>query len=93
VIRKPYYDVQRYADEVERDGLVMTFHAEHRPLQDYTEALADLGFVIERMIEPTEPHPSDKWCRLPLFLDVLCRYEVLGRSVPDLDRRSASARS
>jgi SAM-dependent methyltransferase len=75
VIRQPYYRVQRYADEVERDGLVMTFHSEHRPLQDYAGALADAGFVIERLIEPTEPDPDDPWYRMPLFLDVVCRLE------------------
>ncbi len=74
VIRARYFDVARYADEVERDGLVMTFHSEHRPLQDYTGALADAGFVIERMTEPTEPDRNDPWFAMPMFLDVVCRY-------------------
>lgn len=73
VIRRPYYDVHRQADRVERDGLVMTFHFEHRPLHYYADALADAGFVIERLTEPTETDPSDKWSTMPLFLDALCR--------------------
>jgi len=74
VIRARYFDVARYADEVERDGLVMTFHSEHRPLQDYAGALAEAGFVIERMTEPTEPDRGDQWHAMPMFLDVVCRY-------------------
>jgi len=33
--------------------MTVTFHGEHRPLQAYTKALADAGFVIERLREPT----------------------------------------
>lgn len=61
---------------VERDGHRMTFISEHRPLHDYTEALADAGFVIERLREVREPAPSDKWHRMPLFLHIRA---VLGR--------------
>ncbi len=35
-----------------------------------TEALAEAGFVIERLREVTEPDPSDKRYRIPLFLHV-----------------------
>ena len=46
----------------------MTFHSEHRPLHDYTDALADAGFLIERIREVGDPDPADKWHRVPLFL-------------------------
>jgi hypothetical protein len=46
----------------------MTFHSEHRPLHDYTDALADAGFLIERTREVTDTDTGSKWNRLPLFL-------------------------
>jgi SAM-dependent methyltransferase len=75
VIADSYFEHRRLRDHVERDGLVMTFHSEHRPLGAYVAALADAGFVIERLVEPTVPDPADKWARLPMFLDVACRLD------------------
>jgi hypothetical protein len=49
----------------------MTYHGEHRPLQSYTEALTDAGFVINRLREPTTADPRDKWHRIPLFLHIV----------------------
>ncbi len=37
------------------------------------EALADAGFVIERLREPTNPDPAKPWRRVPLFLNILLR--------------------
>jgi hypothetical protein len=71
VIAGSYLDPERYTDTVTRDGLTVTFHGEHRPLQAYTEALAGAGFVIERLLEPTSPDPGKPWHRVPLFLDIL----------------------
>lgn len=71
VIDGSYLKPQRYVDAVERDGLTMTFHGEHRPLQAYAEALADGGFVIERLREPTSPDPAKPWRRIPLFLNIV----------------------
>jgi SAM-dependent methyltransferase len=51
----------------------------HRPLEDYAYALADAGFVIERLREvpdTTDPPPDRaalRWRRLPVFLHVLAR--------------------
>ena len=61
---------RRYVDSIERDGLTMTFHSNHRPLQDYTEALAAAGFLIERLREPTDLNPAQAWHRIPLFLHI-----------------------
>ena len=58
------------ADTCERDGLTMTFHSEHRPLHDYTDALADAGFLVERIREVGDPDPADKWNRVPMFLHI-----------------------
>jgi hypothetical protein len=55
---------------VSRD-LTVSFHSEHRPLQACTEALADAGFVIQRLREPTDPDPAKPWRRVPMFLNVL----------------------
>jgi SAM-dependent methyltransferase len=73
VIERSYLDTFRYAEEVERDGLDMTFHSEHRPLEAYSRALEEAGFLVEAIREP--PHPEDsrwrveaRWHRVPLFL-------------------------
>jgi SAM-dependent methyltransferase len=71
IIGGSYLQPTRYVDTVTRDGLTVTFHGEHRPLQAYTEALASAGFVIERLREPTSPDPAKPWHRVPLFLDIL----------------------
>jgi SAM-dependent methyltransferase len=70
VIDGSWFERKTLTRHSERDGHTMTFVSEHRPLHDYTEALADVGFVIERIREVTEPDPSDKWHRIPLFLHI-----------------------
>jgi SAM-dependent methyltransferase len=70
VIENSWFERRSLADTCERDGFTMTFHTEHRPLRDYTDALADAGFLIERVREVTEPDPADKWHRIPLFLHI-----------------------
>jgi hypothetical protein len=42
-----------------------------RPLQAYTEALAEAGFVIEQLREPISPDPAKPWCRVPLFRNIV----------------------
>ncbi len=68
VIEGSWFERRALADTCERDGLSMTFHSEHRPLNDYADALADAGFLIERIREVGSPDPEDKWHRIPLFL-------------------------
>jgi SAM-dependent methyltransferase len=73
-IEGSYLDQSYYADELSRDGLELTMVSVHRPLQDYTEALAAAGFLIERLREVRVPDEaikvprSRRWQRLPLFL-------------------------
>jgi SAM-dependent methyltransferase len=76
VIDGSYLKPERYVDAIDRDGLTMTFHGEHRPLQAYTEALAGAGFVIERLREPTSPDPAKPWSRIPLFLDIVAALQA-----------------
>jgi len=69
-----YLDSHYYADEIARDGLELTLVSAHRPLQAYTEALADAGMLVERLREPAVPDhalrtpQTARWQRLPLFL-------------------------
>ncbi len=72
VIRGSYLDSFRYADEVHRDGLTMTFESQHRPISAYFDALAAAGLVVDALREPvTTGH--DSWSRLPLFLHLRAR--------------------
>jgi SAM-dependent methyltransferase len=70
VIPGSWFDRRSVADTCERDGYTMTFHSEHRPTQIYIDALADAGFLTERLKEIGEPDPEDKWHRIPLFLHI-----------------------
>lgn len=55
-----YYEETAYDKEIVRPAGRMTFRDAHRPLSRYTEALADAGFVIERL---NEPAPSEEHFR------------------------------
>lgn len=73
-IRGSYLAPRRTEDTVERDGLRVTFHSEHRPLEAYVRALEAAGLVIETLREPAVPERavealrSKRWQRVPLFL-------------------------
>jgi SAM-dependent methyltransferase len=71
VIKDAYTEPRHYTNTRVRDGLSMTYHGIHRPLQVYTEALADAGLVIERLREQTTDDPGNKWSRIPLFLHIV----------------------
>ena len=70
VIRGTYLETFRYEDSMERKGLSMTFHSEHRSLETYSRALEAAGFLIEALREVSEEDRADRWFRLPLFLHV-----------------------
>ena len=75
IIRSSYFEARRYADRVERDGLLMTFNSVHRPLEALFAALEIAGLLAERLVEipdTTDP-PGDRWQRIPLFLHVRAR--------------------
>jgi SAM-dependent methyltransferase len=61
----------------ERDGIRLTFHSEHRPLEAYSRALEAAGMLIDAIrevgasSEPAGPKPSRaRWARIPLFLHI-----------------------
>ena len=70
VLTKNYFDRRVYRDEIERDGLRMTFESVHWTLEDYFEAIRGAGLVFDGLREIGDPdHP--RWSRYPLFLHVL----------------------
>ena len=79
VIKGDYLRPFPYSETVERNGLTMTFHSRHRPLQAYFAALEAAGFLVEALREPAIPEHaierdnSRRWQRLPLFLHVRAR--------------------
>jgi SAM-dependent methyltransferase len=79
VIKGDYLRPFRYSDTVERDGLTMIFHSQHRPIAAYFSALEEAGFLIEALRETGIPEhaiasePSRRWQRVPLFLHVRAR--------------------
>ena len=76
VIAGSYLDSSIYRESVSRNGLDMTFVGRHVPLETYVDALADAGFVIERLREPSVPEHAvhserdRRWQRVPLFLHI-----------------------
>ena len=79
VIKGDYLSAFTYADTVGQDGLSMTFHSRHRPIESYFLALEEAGLLVETLREPRVPDhavSSDRdrrWQRLPLFLHVRAR--------------------
>ena len=79
VIKGDYLRPFRYSDTVEEDGLTMTFHSQHRPLEAYFSALEETGFLVEALREKGIPEHAiaseagRRWRRLPLFLHVRAR--------------------
>jgi SAM-dependent methyltransferase len=79
IIMGDYLKAHPYSETVERDGLAMAFHSEHRPLEAYFLALEEAGFVIEALREPRVPDRAirsergRRWQRLQLFLHLRAR--------------------
>jgi len=76
VISGSYLESSIYREVATHNGLEMTFVGRHVPLETYVDALADAGFVIERLREPAVPeHAIEKerdrrWQRVPLFMHI-----------------------
>jgi SAM-dependent methyltransferase len=73
VIPGEYLERFRYTDELERDGLPMTFHSYHHPFSAYMGALEAAGFLVEAVREPADMRGGQeqaRWRRVPLFLHV-----------------------
>ena len=78
-IKGGYLQEFRYADTVERNGLTMTFHSQHRPLESYFMALEESGLLVEALRERGIPEHAmvseadRRWQRVPLFLHLRAR--------------------
>ncbi len=82
IFDRSYFGVWRYPDRVQRRGVEMTFHSEHRPIEAYGRALEEAGFLIEALREPmpdeasVAAHPKEeRWRRIPSFLMVRARLD------------------
>ena len=60
---------------LDRDGITLTFHSEHRPLEAYSRALEAAGLLTEAIREPGAPAAAvavapreRRWQRIPMFL-------------------------
>jgi hypothetical protein len=73
-----YFAEHRFAEELELDGLHMTFEGIDRPLEAYTRALSHVGFLIEELREPRPTAALAAASRLakaakrPYFLHMRC---------------------
>jgi SAM-dependent methyltransferase len=61
----------------DRDGIRLTFHSEHRPIEAYSRALESAGLLIEAIRETRAPDAmvaanpgKGRWQRIPLFLHI-----------------------
>ncbi len=80
VIEESYFGRRKLMMEIERDDLSMTFHGWCYSLQDYSLALENAGFVIERIREPVPSNEVVKripalsrWQRIPMFMHLVAR--------------------
>jgi SAM-dependent methyltransferase len=60
---------------LDRDGITLTFHSEHRSLEAYSRALEAAGLLTEAIREPRAPNAviaadprHRRWQRIPMFL-------------------------
>ena len=74
-----YFEEHRFADQLEHDGLSMTFESIDRPLEAYARALAGAGFLIEQLQEPRPTAAAvaaaprlTKAAKRPYFLHMRC---------------------
>ena len=71
VNKRSYFKPELCISEGGQDGMKVTFFREHRPLEDYIQALLGAGFIIEQLHEVTDEDESKPWHRVPMFLDIL----------------------
>lgn len=75
VISGSYLDEAPSGLTIDRGGVRLTFHSQHRPLESYLRALEDAGLLTETIRETKAPgglvarDPSERrWQRIPAFL-------------------------
>jgi SAM-dependent methyltransferase len=70
VIEGSYFGKRPFEGTFERNGLTITFRGWCYSLGDYSQALEDAGFVIERIREPVNALEDPRRDRVPLFLQL-----------------------
>ena len=70
VVDGSYFGKRRFEGTDERAGLTITFRGWCYPLGDYSRALEDAGFVIERIREPVNALEDPRHDRVPLSLQL-----------------------
>jgi SAM-dependent methyltransferase len=70
-IKRSYLTPELCISKDRRDDLTMTFYREHRPLQDYVNALLKAGFSIEGLLELADDDERDSRYHVPMFLDIV----------------------
>ena len=75
LIEGSYLDAAPADWVLDRDGITLTFHSEHRPIEAYSRALEAAGLLIEAIRETRAPDAvvaaapgQRRWQRIPLFL-------------------------
>lgn len=75
VITGSYLDAAPANWTIDRGGIRLTFHSEHRPLESYVQALANAGLLTQMIREVRAPDEvvagnpgAGRWQRIPLFL-------------------------
>jgi ubiquinone/menaquinone biosynthesis C-methylase UbiE len=77
VIDGSYLDQARADWVADQDGLQLTFHSEHRPIEAYSRALESASLLIEAIREVGAPDEvvaaepdKRRWQRIPIFLHI-----------------------
>jgi hypothetical protein len=70
VIQGSYFGKRPFEGTFERNGLTITFRGWCYSLGDYSQALEDAGFLIERIREPVNALEDPRHDRVPLFLQL-----------------------
>ena len=65
-----YLRERRFERLVDRDGYRVLLAAIHHPLEAYSRALEDAGFLLEALRDPVAVPEWPRWRRVPLFLHV-----------------------
>ena len=77
IITGSYLEPAPVTTVVDRGGIQVTFHSEHRPLEAYSRALEAAGMLIEAVREvgsndelAARDSAERRWMRVPLFLHI-----------------------
>jgi len=89
VITASYLEPAPVTTVVDRGGIQMTFHSQHRPLEACSRALEAAGMLINAVREvgsndklATSDPAQHRWMRIPLFLHIRAIKSLAGPGGP-----------